>query len=246
MFAVLAIGWRIPLPGLDLESVKPVYGEVPATLSIFALGLVPLFTILGYAEIAKLAVPQLTRWQTRSIRNARRFAVIVYALSLVLTAWQGYGLLMALGAVDIVRSDAVGFVPAGLAAFIASTALIVWLADDFGFSELGSGFWVLMAIPFLVEFPSQASALIRPIQMGAISGGHVLIGGLSLVIGMALVVIANLLLSCNGGATGVAKTSILLWPPYLASGWPDMPFFCSQPKCRTGHLLRRCSLRSRI
>lgn len=52
MFAVLAIGWRIPLPGLDLGSVKPVYGEVPATLSIFALGLVPLFTILGYAEIA--------------------------------------------------------------------------------------------------------------------------------------------------------------------------------------------------
>ncbi|MEQ1951205.1 hypothetical protein [Mesorhizobium sp. CN2-181] len=218
LVVVMVIGWRIPLPGLDLDRARPYFlsGAALSNLSIFALGVFPLFTIMAYAETAKLAVPPLARWQTSSIRNARRLAMIVFALSLALAAWEGYGVLVALAGSEILRPET-GIVVAALASFIGCTALTIWLADDLGFPELGGGFWPLMAIPTLLDFPGQISELITMFRTRMTQGDQLLIVGLSLLAAILLVVFANLLLSRNGRASGIARTSIQLWPPYLAS-----------------------------
>lgn len=60
LFAVLVVGWHIPLPGLDLDNIPKRYSPLdsaPILFSIFALGLLPFFTVLACVEIAKLAVP---------------------------------------------------------------------------------------------------------------------------------------------------------------------------------------------
>lgn len=217
---VCVIGWRTPIPGIDLDQVMRWYGtsgSFPGTLSIFALGVIPLFTILAYAEAAKLAFPSLIRWQADSTRNTRHMALIIAVLSLVLAAWQGYQVLIAVGGSNIVRLAAVGFVPAALATYIACTALTIWLADWLRFPALGDGFWLLIAVSFVAGFSDQAAALIDRLRMEAMSTNQLLIVGLSSVIAIGLAVFANLLLSMNGSASGGEKTSILLWPPYLAS-----------------------------
>lgn len=216
---ICVIGWRTPIPGIDLDRLGwyRSFDSFPATLSIFALGAIPLFTILAYAEAAKLAFPPLARWQAGSVRNGRHVTLIVAVLSLMLAALQGYQLLIAIGASDMVRLDAVGFVPAALATYIACTALTIWLADGLRIEALGDGFWLLIAISFVATFPDQAIASINLLRMGAMSASQLLIVGLSLVVAIALAAFANLLLSQNGSASGVEKTSILLWPPYLAS-----------------------------
>lgn len=241
MLAVFAVGWRIPLPGIDLSELPRSYspqGGIAPTFSIFALGFAPLFTVLAYAEIARLMIPPLRRWQARSSRNARRSSIAVAALALMLAAGYGYDVSMAFGMSDVVRLDAVGFAFVGLATFMASTALIIWMADNFGLPCVG-GFWPVVAIAFLARFPEQAFLLIDFMRKGAISGGGLLLVGLSLAAGMALVAFANLLLVQGGSAGGLAKTSMLLWPPYLASvvaGYvrgflpemPDWPYFAPE------------------
>jgi preprotein translocase subunit SecY len=239
LFAVLVVGWHIPLPGLDLDSIPKPYSlvdSVSVRFSIFALDLVPFFTVLAYVEIAKLAIPPLATWENASSWNARRLAIIVFVLSLAVAAWQGFGVLLAMSTGAIVRPDAIGFVPAGLATFIGSTALMIWLADNFGLPELGGGFWPLMALVAIAGFPEQIYMLINLIQVGQFSERNLLVIVLSLVAGLALVVFANRLLSRNVPASGAAKTSILLWPSYLAgvvaghalvllpSDMPDWPF----------------------
>lgn len=219
LFAVLVVGWHIPLPGLDLDNIPKRYSlldSAPILFSIFALGLLPFFTVLAYVEVAKLAIPPLARWQGSSIRNARRLAVIVFVLSLAVAAWHGFGILLAMIAGGIVWPDAIAFVPVGLATFIGSTALLIWLADDFGPPDLGGGFWPLMAMMAIAGFPEQFSVLANLFHVGQISERHLLVVVLSLVAGLALVAFANELLSRNVSAGGVAKTSILLWPSYLA------------------------------
>jgi preprotein translocase subunit SecY len=126
----------------------------------------------------------------------------VFALSLAVAAWQGYGVLTVLAGAEILRPET-GVVLAALACFIGCTALTIWLADDFGFLGLGGGFWPLMAILFLASLPGQASTLIQMLRIEAASGGQLLIAGLSLVAGLALVVVANQLLSQNGRTTGL-------------------------------------------
>jgi preprotein translocase subunit SecY len=239
LFAILVVGWHIPLPGLDLDSIPKPYSlldSAPTLFSIFALDLLPFFTVLAYVEIAKLAVPPLARWQGSSIRNARSLAVIVFVLSLAVAAWQGFGVLLAMSTGTMVRPDAIGFVPAGLATFIGSAALMIWLADNFGLPDLGGGFWPLMALVAIAGFPEQIYMLVNLIQVGQFSLRELLVVVLSLVAGLALVVFANRLLSQNVPAGGAAKTSILLWPSYLAgvvagqalvllpNDMPDWPF----------------------
>lgn len=237
--AVLVVGWYIPLPGLDLDNMLRSYlpqDSLSASFSIFALDLVPFFTVLAYVEIAKLAIPPLARWQNASSRNTRRLAIIVFVLSLAVAAWQGLGVLLAMSTGTIIRPDAIAFVPAGLATFIGSAALMIWLADNFGLPELGGGFWPLMALVAIAGFPEQIYVLVNLIQVGQFSERNLLVVVLSLVAALALVVFANRLLSRNVPASGPAKTSILLWPSYLAgvaaghalvllpSDMPDWPF----------------------
>ncbi|MBL8578998.1 MAG: hypothetical protein JNK47_17400 [Mesorhizobium sp.] len=216
---VLAVGWNIPLPGLDLDHIpRPdsALDSITSLFSIFALDLIPLFTVLAYLEIAKLAIPGLDKWRNASTQNAGRLAIIVFALSLVVAAWQGFGVLDALSSSTIVRNHAIAFVPVGLATFVGSTALMIWLADNFGSPDLGGGFWLLMALMVVAGFPEKISYLVEVGQVGQNSVRQLLVVVLALVAGLALVVFVNKLLSCNVPASGVAKTSILLWPPYLS------------------------------
>lgn len=217
MLSILIIGWRIPLPGLDLDQLAQwqLSGDAASRFSIFALGAIPLFAILAFAEIAKLVVPPLTRWQVRSVSNARRYGLTVAVLSLLLAAWQGYGVLEVFWTGEVARHDAVGFALTGLGTYVASAVLMVWLADHFGVHGL-DGFWLLMAAMTLASFPDQISTLIGAREARTVSDGMLLAYGLAIVAGIALVVFANLLLIRNGVAEGIASTSMLLWPPYLA------------------------------
>ncbi|MDO9306434.1 MAG: hypothetical protein Q7T75_01020, partial [Mesorhizobium sp.] len=138
-------------------------------------------------------------------------------LSLALAAWQGFGALLAMRTGTFIRPDAIAFVPVGLAAYIGSTALMIWLADNFGPPDLGGGFWPLAAMITIASFPERFSTLVNLFHIGQIPERELLVVVLSLVVGLALVVFANKLLSRNVSAGGVAKTSILLWPSYLAA-----------------------------
>jgi preprotein translocase subunit SecY len=220
LLAVLVVGWHIPLPGLDLGGMLLSYSpqdSLSSRFSIFALDLTPFFMVLAYVEIARLVIPPLARWRNASIRNVRSLAVIVFVLSLALAAWQGFAVLLVMSAGTIVRPDAIAFVPAGLATFIGSTALMIWLANNFELPDLGGGFWPLMALVAIAGFPEQIHVVVNLIQVGQLSQRELLVVVLSLVAGLALVVFANRLLSRNVPASGAAKTSILLWPSYLAS-----------------------------
>lgn len=218
--AVLLVGWYIPLPGLDLDSILQLNASldsVSSRISILALGVTPFFTVLALLEIAKLAAPPLERWQSASARNARHLAVVVLVLSLALAAYQAFGVLVAMDTSAMVRRDALAFIPVGIATFIGATALIIWLSDNFGLSDLGGGFWPLMAIMVLADLPTQIASLVEVARIGQISGGQLLAVAAMLVAALAFVVFANKLLSANAPASGHARIPMLLWPSYLAN-----------------------------
>lgn len=219
LFAIFIVGWHIPVPGLwieDLPQSQSLLDSTSVLFSIFALNLTPFFTVLACVEIARLAIPPLARWQSASTWNAQWIAFIVFVSSLALSAWQGFGILVGLDAGGLVRPDAVAFIPVGLAAFIGSTALIIWLSDNFGLPDLGGGFWLLMAISIVAGLPEQIASLVNFAQVGQISGSQFMALVVSLLAGIALVIFTNRLVSENTVASGPARTSILLWPSYLA------------------------------
>lgn len=222
VLVLFAVAWRIPLPGLDLDRLSQMAAmstDGASRFSIFALGIIPYFTVLAYLEVARLAVSPLARWQAQSTGNARWFALVAFLLALAMTVWQAYPLLQAymLPGTDLVRRDAVAFVPAALATYLAATASIVWLADRIRLRNLGDGFWLIMAVPLLSDFPTSLAYVVDLARMGAISANILLAFLLLLVVAIGLVVFANRLLAKSDAASGAERASILLWPPYLAA-----------------------------
>ncbi len=64
---VVLVASQIPLPGIDTSVLaeQAIYSPngALARFSIFALGIMPLFTVLAHVEIAKLVFPSLARCQ---------------------------------------------------------------------------------------------------------------------------------------------------------------------------------------
>jgi len=216
----VAVGSRIPLPGLNAHAVAKTYsGNGMARISILALGVMPLYTVLAHAEIAKLIFPSLARWQAASARNVDRMNLVIRALILVLAAMQGYGVMVGLEAGGLADDDTVAFVPVGIAGFLGSTALLIWLADRITLPGLGNGFWLLLlAIPFLNVFPGELMAWLELARSGAASTVGWLFTGLYVTIATALVVSADSSLSArDGDAEPAISRAMLVWPPFLAN-----------------------------
>lgn len=237
--AVFALGTRIPLSGLDIDAMNAQLGysvgRATDRFSIFALWVMPLLTMLIYAEIAKLVVPPLAKWQASSVRNADLMDLVICVLTLAIAASQGYGLAFALEASGMTDGTAGSFMPVAIASFVGSTAILIWLAGRLGLPGLG-GFWLLFAIPFLVELPRDLAGSFELMRIGAISPLSLLVFGACLAGAAVIVVFANRALSrrfsndCPARAIAMAA---LLWPPLLAptvSGYVSaIPFVLLAP-----------------
>lgn len=233
VFLVYALGAWIPLPGLDAEKLASMtsFSLDPsmARFSIFSLGLVPLFTVLAHAEIAKLLFPRLVRWQEASCRNASRWNDVLRISTLVLTAMQGYGIMVGLRAVGVVDDTDAIAVPVGLATFVGSTALLIWLVDRLRLPGLGNGFWFLWLAPLVGALPATFLQQVDLIRTGGMAPSMMLFGLVYALVAALLAVTATLIViqapktdeASQARQKNRAETQRILaaviWPPFLAS-----------------------------
>lgn len=220
---IIALSSRIPVPGLDLATAgaqsRHTGGESIQRFSIFALGVMPLFTVLAHIEIVKVLFPPLARWQARSARNAGTVHAIGAVLTLLVTAITGYGVVQAFAAMGLMAKDDASMA-AGVGSFVAMSLILVALADRIRLPGLESGVWVLLAITALADLPRSFAADVELTRLGAISGTVWMVAIAFLIAATAMVAVANHLLF-KVGPLGVAgepiSLSVLLWPPVLAN-----------------------------
>lgn len=218
---VVALGARIPMPGLDIAALAgQTAGGGMTRFSIFALGVFPLFTVLIHVEIARLIFPALAEWQAASGRNAARMGLVVKALALILTALQAHGLMIAFAAMGITDGSTVT-AAAGIACLVGASAVLILLAERVRLPGLGSGLWPLLMLSTLGALPFDVATSVELVRGGARHATDSLFSGAFLVAAVVAVVVANALLTGGerrGEAGGDAiPLSVLLWPPFLAN-----------------------------
>lgn len=178
------LGAQIPAPGLDLNvlalSTSDASGLAVATrerLSIFALGLVPILSAMILGEVLKLLVPGLraTLAASETTRTAYNRAIIVTGL--LFAAFQGYGIALALEAIEfggdrLVGEPGGGFRSVIAITLVAATALLVWLADMITRYGLGGGFWIILLFPSVRSLAELPSFLLSGVGEGVIASHH--------------------------------------------------------------------------
>ncbi|WP_284316163.1 hypothetical protein [Labrys miyagiensis] len=229
-----ALGTTIPLYGIDPQAgfaaMTSVGMDAGTRLSIFGLGLMPLFMPLAFLELAKLFIPRLARWQVASAPNMFRLNDYVRFAAFAAAALQGYGIATAMEQMPgVVPDPGAGFIVATMSTYVGSTALLAWLADRISLRGFGNGFWLLWIVPFVNVLPFRSLQLLELARTGAMSPavlpaclGLLLISGVVIVVANLATVDGILPRDGRVPAPSLAwrarlTTQVLIWPPLLAN-----------------------------
>jgi len=228
VLCIYRLGCNIPLPGLDPNGLGRLGLNSRLTLeqvSIFALGVIPIFSALALAELAKLIVPPFGRWAVVERYNTRRLNRTIRLIALFLAAFQGFGIARALGDISgFVTDPDWTFRLTTVITFVAATALLAWLGDQITLHGFGNGFWLLLLALPLMRLPEAviySTALLQVEDVSpsalAIATGFILVA----VAVLAALAIARARVDAEVPATATVPTGS---PSRLPGGAPgDLP-----------------------
>src|SRR5262245_55787497 len=226
VLAVYRLGTHLPLAGIDQTALANLLAGIDQAalanlgsaftaerVSIFALGVTPIISALLVVEVVRLASERFNDWADAA-PNARRVDHYVLIGSLLLAALQGYGIATELErAKNVVDEPGPQFQVNVVATFVASTALLVWLAALLSRHGVGSGFWILLLTPYLTGLPGLALSVNEFVHSGVMSEVG-LVGGLAYVL-VALATVAAL--GRTLARSGMPLDRTLIWPLYIAT-----------------------------
>jgi preprotein translocase subunit SecY len=230
ILAIYRLGTHLPLAGIDqtalanlsagidkaaLANLSGVSGSAftGERVSIFALGVTPIISALVVVEVMRLASKRFNDW-AGAAPNARRVDHYVLIGSLLLAALQGYGIATGLEqAKNVVEEPGSQFQINVVATFVASTALLVWLAALISRHGVGSGVFILLLAPYLSGIPSLALSVNEAVHSGIMSEAD-RVAALAYVL-IALASVAALARTL--ARSGMPLDRTLIWPLYIAT-----------------------------
>jgi preprotein translocase subunit SecY len=220
---VYHVGGTVPLPGLDpnfLASLAATGGGASERLSILALGIVPFFTALLIAELVKTIVPR--RWLEAVGVDRAATGIPTISLAIVIAFFQASAIAAVLEDMNhAVAAPGVAFRLSTVLSLVAGAALMIWLADQVTRHGLGSGVWILLLFPVLLNLPYQIIAIYDLIERRGIS----------------LYEFAPMLLLFLGAVTAISAWCLTfgaVLPLDRAFLWPTVWAFAALPLCLVG------------
>src|SRR5262249_15757171 len=226
LLAVYRLGTHLPLAGIDQTALANLLAGIDQAalanlgsaftgerVSILALGVTPIISALLVVEVARLASERFNEW-AGATPNARRVDHYVLIGSLLLAAFQGYGIATSLErAKNLVDEPGPQFQLNVVATFVAGTALLVWLAALISRHGVGCGVGSLLLGPYLAGLPSLALSVNEAVHSGILSEA-----GLVAVLAYFLVAMATVAaLARTLAGSGMPLDRTLIWPLYIAT-----------------------------
>ena len=226
ILAIYRLGTHLPLAGIDQTALANLSAGIDKaalaslgsaftgeSVSIFSLGVTPIISALVVVEVVRLASERFNDWAGTTL-NARRVDHYVLIGSLLIAALQGYGIATGLEqARNVVDEPGTQFQINVVATFVASTALLVWLAALISRHGVGSGVWILLLAPYLAGIPGLALSVNEAVHSGIMSEAA-LVTALAYVI-IALATVATL--ACTLAKLEMPLDRTLIWPLYIAT-----------------------------
>ena len=213
--AVYRLGCAVPVPGLAADVVGELArssGFPPTSVSVCALGVVPLITVLILAELLRTLVPGLRRWELASPGNREFAGYAIIALALATAAVQAIGVAGALeGFPNLVIEPGGLFRISTVATMVGGLALVIALAGIIDKAGIGYGVLLLFLAPTLVELPLNLVSIADAYSAGTYPFSSVALAGLFTAFSVAAIV--GLLLAARGAEV---VSAACVWPLLIA------------------------------
>ena len=185
------LGTHVPVPGVLTSSLQLTAGVV-ARLSLFALGLVPYFSAAILIRLLSVVWRGLNALERSGEAGRRSIARLTLALTLVLAAFQAYGIASALKDVPNLVSDPEGwFVITATATMVGGVFALIFLSEQITRHGIGNGLALVLSVGFLVALPSDVSNVRELIRSGSVSSDLVLFHIVFWVAAVVLIVVVE-------------------------------------------------------
>lgn len=213
---VLRLGQSIPLPGLDADTARQISARhaLPFEMfTLFALGVTPIVTAATLLELVQIVVVSVRAWRRASAQAGTRFDRIWLALSLVIAAFQAWGVARGMiGIGDGLVREPESFALLVLATSIGATALLFWLAALVTRQGLGEGLWLLFAATAIARM---APTLVSPLTPRLpIPLDSAMLGGFAALLGIALAALVYLY-GRIPNSSAAERVATIVWPAMI-------------------------------
>lgn len=173
MFVVIRLGAHIPLPGVDPEVIKDFFksnsegvlglfdaitGGAFATMSIFAMGIVPYINSSIIMNLLTIAIPKLEEMHKDGDEGRKKIAKITRYLTVALAAIQAFGITYSFR--SMFKYQNVWSYIIAIIVLTAGTAFLMWVGERITEKGIGNGISLIIFINIISRAPQGAAKLL--------------------------------------------------------------------------------------
>ncbi|HWQ36519.1 MAG TPA: preprotein translocase subunit SecY [Blastocatellia bacterium] len=181
MLMVYRAGIHIPVPGIDQEVLKNIWGQAAGSLfgvldlfsggnlrriSIFALGIMPYITASIILQLMTSVYPQLKKIQEEGELGRRKITQYTRYLTVVLCLVQGTGIAIWLQRQEglVIGGGGLFFTMLTVITLTAGTIFIMWIGEQITERGIGNGISLLIFAGIVVGLPRAIEQLYEKIK----------------------------------------------------------------------------------
>jgi preprotein translocase subunit SecY len=177
MIVLFRLGGHIPVAGIDTIKLQHLFGQgnilgfldlftggALMRFSIFAMGIVPYINASIIIQLLTVVVPQLEELSKEGDAGRKQIALYTRYLTVVLAAFQAFGMSFWLRGVMLPDYNFVFFLLGTTIALTAGSTLVMWFAELITENGIGNGASLLIFVGIVSRIPSyvaQTATLVR-------------------------------------------------------------------------------------
>lgn len=200
---IFRLGTHIPVPGVDSVAVAALFDQTRGSivdifnmfsggalqrLSILALGVMPYISASIIMQMMSAVIPKLEQLKKEGEQGRRKITQYTRYGTLVLAAFQGLGIAVAVeaqapGGSPVVLVPGIGFRIIAMVSLVTGTMFLVWLGEQMSERGIGNGISLLIFASIVAGLPSAVGGTLELARTGTFTP----IGVLSLFVGAIIV-----------------------------------------------------------
>ncbi|MCL4319046.1 MAG: preprotein translocase subunit SecY [Firmicutes bacterium] len=210
MLVVFRVGAHVPIPGVHASVIQSLFthgatifallnlfsGGATATLSIFALSIIPYINASIIMQLMTVVIPTVEEWSKEGEEGQKKMTKVTRWLSLGLGSLQSLGIAYYLfnyssnGVFAYVHHNVASLLLTALLLLTGST-ILMWVGEEITDKGIGNGISLLVFFGIISRLPFGVEQLFKYIQAGIISWPKIIIFLIIAVLIIAAVVFVN-------------------------------------------------------
>lgn len=172
---VFRLGSHIPLPGISTQGGQLLAAGPIARISIFALSVIPWLSAAIIIQLVSVVWKRLSALERSGEAGRRRIARYTLILTLLLAAFQSFGIASAMQDIrGLVAEPGSWFLASATASLVGGVFFQVWLSEQITRYGVGNGLALILCVGFLASLPGEVAAALQLLRQGALSGNILL------------------------------------------------------------------------